>query len=74
MGHYKTFGATNHLSASPEKKQNSSSSAIRADGDSPSRIEPARSAPNRLSFTEDFTLEHSGPCRQITLTGISGCF
>ena len=45
-----------------------------ADKTTSSHIEPNEARVNRLTFTEDFTLEHSRPGLHIAFTGIPGSF
>jgi hypothetical protein len=78
MGLLKISGVMNHLSTSRNKTLYSSRPVgqaaranLRAD---PSEIEPVGTRASRLTFAEDFTLEHSLPGLRIASIGISGSY
>jgi hypothetical protein len=71
MGLPKKCDARNCLSAGRSTSHNSFRPAGQADRTNSSGIEPDGARRKRLTFAEDFVLEHSHSGLHITLTGIS---
>lgn len=64
---------TDQITKSGNKARSSFRPTSKNDWVKPSEIEPKRPR-DRLTFVEDFTLEHSLPGRQIKLSEIVGYF
>jgi hypothetical protein len=71
MGLPKKCDARDCLSAGRSTSHNSFRPAGQADRTNSSGIGPDETRAKRLTFAEDFMLEHSQPGLHITLTGIS---
>jgi hypothetical protein len=63
-----------HLSVGSNKSGSLHRRAARADKANPLEITPERPRASRLTFVEDFTLEHSLPGLQITSIAMAGSF
>jgi hypothetical protein len=74
MGILMISGVKNHLSDSRNKTLYSSRPVGQADRANPFEIEPDGTRASRLTFAEDFTLEHSLPGLRIASIGISDSF
>jgi hypothetical protein len=70
----KNCDAKMHLFAGRNKSQNKLSQAARAGEVNPFEIAPERPRVSRLTFVEDFMLEHSLPSVRITSIEMSGSF
>jgi hypothetical protein len=70
----KNCDAKVHLFASRNKNRSTFNRAARADEANPREITRERPRASRLTFVEDFMLEHSLPSMQITSIGMSGSF
>jgi hypothetical protein len=74
MSLLKKCDANNLLPARRNKSQRSFGPVRHADGANSSEIKPNGPWASRLTFVEDFTVEHSLPGLQITSIEISGSF
>jgi hypothetical protein len=74
MSLLKPPNARNRLIASLNQGRHSFMPVGRADRANPSEIKPDRPRASRLTFVEDFTLEHSLPGLHIASFELSGCF
>jgi hypothetical protein len=74
MSLLKKCDANKRLPASGNKSQHSFRQVRDADSANPSEIKPDGPWASRLTFAEDFTLEHSHPGLHITSIEISGSF
>ena len=70
----KNCDAKVHLFAGRDKNRNKFSRAARTDEANPRENTHERPRASRLTFVEDFMLEHSLPSRQITSIEMSGSF
>jgi hypothetical protein len=70
----KKCDAKNRLSANRNQSRHSFRPVGQADRANPSEIKPDGPRASRLTFVEDFTLEHSLPGLYITSIEISGSF
>jgi hypothetical protein len=74
MGLLRKCDANDHLSASRNMSRRSFWPTVRTDKANPPEIKPDKLRTSKLTFIEDFTLEHSLSGRQFAPIEISGIF
>ena len=74
MSLLKKCDVKNRLSASPNESRHSFRPVRQADRANSSEIKPDRPWASRVTFVEDFSLEHSLPGLHMSLIEISGSF